>query len=143
MHDRENKMCRFKVLSITMLYALLCVLLLLSFGCNNDSQYVPSSNIVYTTKWEYNEFTELIVKPRHGTINYVEHFNNDKQYGIHIADISSEECNMYATELEKRGFRISASDSDEYSTAIMLENDKAVVSLRFSVRSMMIMITLK
>ena len=136
-------MYRFKVLSITMLCALLCALLLLSFGCKNDSQYAPSSKIVYTTNCEHNEFTELIVKPRHGTINYVEHFNNDKQYGIHVADISSEECNMYAEELEKLGFRISASDSDDYSTAIMLENDKAVVSLMFSVRSMMIMITLK
>ena len=133
----------------------LAVLLVCSLftGCSAKKDYVgelgntawdvTGAESEYLTQWPDNAFTEKIVQPQSGTIDYVLDYTDSGRYAIFIKDISSEESAQYVKKLKDIGYSEIHSAANKVSTGTMLESEAAYLSVSYSDGELGIFITLR
>lgn len=135
---------------------LFCVILLvcsLFTGCsakkdsdselNNTPWNMTGAAPEYLTEWPDNTFTETILKPQNGKMDYVLDYTDSGRYAIFIKDISSKESEHYVEELKNNGYSEIHSNADDTAAGTMLESDYAYLSISYSDDVLGILITLR
>ena len=134
---------------------LLTVLLVCSLftGCSEKKDYageignttwdLSGAEPEYLTEWPDNAFTEKIVQPQNGRIDYVLDYADSGRYAIFIKDISSEESDQYVKELKDAGYSEIRSAANNVSVGTMLESSDAYLSVSYSDGQLGVLITLR
>lgn len=104
---------------------------------------LTSSEPEYLTQWPGNAFTEKIVPPQSGTVDYVLDDTASGRYAVFIRDISSEECEKYLKALKDSGYGEMDSDANGVSAGTILEREDAYLSVSYAEGILGVLITLK
>ena len=112
-------------------------------GLSNSTWDVANVEPEYLTQWPDNAYTEKIVQPKSGTVNYVLDYSDSGRYAIFIRDISSEESEEYVKELKGNGYSEIDSAANDVSVGTMLESDDAYLSVSYSDGVLGVVITLR
>lgn len=110
---------------------------------SNRTWDVASAEPEYLTQWPDNAYTEKIVQPKSGTVNYVLDYSDSGRYSIFIKEISSEESAEYVKELKGNGYSEIDSAANDISVGTMLESNDAYLSVSYSDGVLGVVITLK
>mgnify|MGYP004733248785 CR=1 FL=1 len=133
----------------------LAVLLVCSLftGCSAKRDYigelgntawdVTGAEPEYLTQWPDNAFTEKIVQPQSGSVDYVLDYTDSGRYAIFIKDISSKESEQYVQELKDSGYSEMNSAANDVSVGTMLEKGDAYLSVSYSDGVLGVLITLR
>ena len=97
----------------------------------------------YVTEWPENEFTEKIVRPQSGDVDYVLDYTDSRRYAVFFNNISSEQSERYLRELKKNGYSEMNSAEDTVSVGTILESEKAYLSVSYSDGILGVLITLR
>ena len=112
-------------------------------GLSNSTWDVTNVEPEYLTQWPDNPFTEKIVQPKSGTVNYVLDYSDSGRYAIFIKDISLEESEEYMKELKVNGYSEIDSNANDVSVGTMLESDDSYLSVSYSDGVLGVVITLR
>lgn len=112
-------------------------------GLSNSTWDVANVEPEYLTQWPDNAYTEKIVQPKSGTVNYVLDYSDSGRYAIFIKDISSEESAEYVKELKCNGYSEIDSAANDVSVGTMLESSDAYLSVSYSDGVLGVVITLR
>lgn len=86
----------------------------------------------YLTQWPENAFTEKIVQPQSGEIDYVLDDTEAGRYAIFMKDISAEESDEYVQTLLEQGYSERYTAESGVSVGRMLEGEDAFLSVSYS-----------
>lgn len=86
----------------------------------------------YVTELPENEFTEKIVRPQSGEVDYVLDHTDSRHYAVLFKNISSEESERYVRKLKKNGYSEMNSAENTVSVGTILEGEKAYLSVSYS-----------
>ena len=112
-------------------------------GLSNSTWDVTNVEPEYLTQWPDNAYTEKIVQPKSGTVNYVLDYSDSGRYAIFIKDISLEESEEYMKELKVNGYSEIDSNANDVSVGTMLESDDSYLSVSYSDGVLGVVITLR
>lgn len=112
-------------------------------GFDNTIWDMSSAEPEYLTEWPENTFTEKIVQPQSGTIDYVLDYTASGRYAIFVKDISAEETNEYVKVLKDDGYSEIHTVGNNVSAGTMLEREDAYLSVAYSEGELGVLITLK
>lgn len=90
-----------------------------------------------------NEFTEKIVRPQSGEVDYVLDHTDSRHYAVFFKNISSEESERYVSQLKKNGYSEMNSAENTVSVGTILEGEKAYLSVSYSDGVLGVLIALK
>ena len=96
----------------------------------------------YVTEYPENEFTAQIIKPEHGSVDYIMDFSDDGRYMITFNGISQTEADEYIEKLKELGYSEIASEGNEVSVGTMLYKDSVYLSIAYTDSGMGMLITL-
>ena len=97
----------------------------------------------YLTQWPENAFTEKIIPPQAGAVDYALDDTASGRYAIFIKDISSKESEQYVKELKDSGYAELHASANEVSVGTMLEGEDAYLSVSYAEGVLGVVITLK
>ncbi len=86
----------------------------------------------YLTQWPDNVFTEKIVPPQSGSVDYALDYTDSGRYAIFIKDISLEGSEEYVKELESIGYSEIRSAAGGVSVGRLFEGNEAYLSISYS-----------
>ena len=98
---------------------------------------------VYLTQWPENEFTEQIIEPEHGEIDYVCDYSDSMRYLVVMKNMPEEASSDYVEELKEQGYAEIASDGNDVSVGTMLERDGVILGIAYSGETLGVLITLE
>lgn len=109
-----------------------------------DSAWVVPEDVSpeYVMEYPENEFTAQIIKPEHGSVDYIMDFSDDGRYMITFSGISQTEADEYIDKLEELGYSEIASEGNEVSVGTMLYKDGVYLSIAYTDSGMGMLITL-
>ena len=144
-------MCNRK--KLTLLFGVILLVCTLFTGCstkkdsinklNNTAWDITSAKPEYLTEWPDNGFTDTIAQPQNGTVDYVLDCTDFGKYAIFIKDISLEESNQYVEELKSNGYSEMHATANDTAVGLVLESDKAYLSVSYSDSILGILITIR
>lgn len=118
---------------------LLCIFMgMLIVGCGSSNNDTVDANadlegkIVNITEWPQNRFTDVVVKPPHGTADYVIDDSDNGRYAIFYSDISTEESEEYIEELKSIGYHSVNDKKEDVAIGVVLEKDNVILSISAS-----------
>ena len=97
----------------------------------------------YLTQLPDNAFTEKIVQPQVGALDYVLDYDDSGRYAVFFKDISSEESAAYVDALKSIGYTELQSAANDVSIGTMLERSDAYLSVSYSDGVLGVLITLR
>lgn len=97
----------------------------------------------HLTEWPQNVFTEKILPPQNGMVDYVLDYADSDRYAVFVRDISSEESEQYIKELKDFGYSEVHSDGNDVSVGTVLESEEAYLSISYSDGELGVLITLR
>ena len=97
----------------------------------------------YLTQWPENAFTEKIIPPQAGAVDYALDDTASGRYAIFIKDISSKESEQYVKELKDSGYAELHAGANAVSVGTMLEGEDAYLSVSYAEGVLGVVITLK
>ena len=133
-----------KILAILLAAVLVCAMLA---GC--AAKGAPAAwdasgaQPEYLTQLPDNEFTEKLVPPQGGTLEYVLDYGDSGRYAVFFQDISSEESAACVDALKAAGYAESQSAANDASTGTMLEREDAYLSISYADGVLGVLITLR
>ena len=110
---------------------------------SNSTWNIADAEPEYLTQWPDNAFTEKIVQPQSGSVDYVLDYTDSGRYAIFIKDISSKESEQYVQELKDSGYSEINSAANDVSVGTMLEKGDAYLSVSYSDGVLGVFITLR
>lgn len=97
----------------------------------------------YLTQWPDNAFTEKIVPPQSGTVDYALDYSDSGRYAIFIRDISSEGSDEYVKTLKSIGYSEMRTAANSVSVGTLFESNETYLSVSYSEGILGLVITLK
>lgn len=97
----------------------------------------------YLTQLPDNEFTEKLVPPQGGALDYVLDYGDSGRYAVFFQDISSEGSAAYVDALKAAGYAEAQSAANEVSAGTVLEREDAYLSISYADGVLSVLITLR
>lgn len=97
----------------------------------------------FLTQWPENTFTEKIVPPQSGSIDYVLDGTQAGRYAVFIKDISAQASDKYVETLKTLGYAEIQSAKNRVSVGMILERNDALLSVSYADGVLGVLITLK
>ena len=134
-----------KILAILLVAVLVCAALA---GCAAKGAPAAAWDAAgvepeYLTQLPDNAFTEKIVPPQVGALDYVLDHSDSGRYAVFFKDSSSEDSAAYVDALKSIGYTELQSAANDVSTGTMLERDDAYLSVSYSDGVLGVLITLR
>lgn len=127
-----------KMKSKSILLLLCVVMVVLMVGCSSSKNEVIDSNtsfegnVVEITKWPQNRFTDVIVEPTSGTVDYVIDDSDNGRYAIFYSEISMSESEDYIEALKSLGYHSVNDKKEDAAISVILEKDNVILSISAS-----------
>lgn len=130
-------------------FAVLVLCLLISstlVGCSTTSTLLADKKptpekIIETTDWPVNTFTDNIIKPSVGKIDYIIDESENGSYFLCFSDTSKEDSDTYINELRQLGYTDIVNRQEIAANGIILQNDNIVLSIAYADDTMCIRIS--
>lgn len=94
------------------------------------------------TEWPDNIYTQAIIKPKTGVMDYVVYDEQAEYYALFLKDVSMEEGEQYIQSLQENGFVTAASDSNSIAVGEVLQKDNIGLCVSVSENVLGLCITL-
>lgn len=119
-------------------------------GCGRNSEFIPDDNkndvssVVKEeiTEWPDNVYTQAIIKPEIGEMDYVLYDEQAGYYALFLKNVSLEEGTQYIQLLQENGFETVANDSNSVTIGEVLQKDDTGLSVSVSENVLALYITL-
>lgn len=86
----------------------------------------------YTSEWPDNEYTNAIIKPDIGEMDYTLFDDNAGYYSVFLKNVTMEEGKQYIQLLKENGFESTASDSNFVAAGELLRKGKTGLNISVS-----------
>ena len=91
-----------------------------------------ASSVAKTSQWPQNEYTNAVVEPSAGSIDYVLDDRENGRYSVVYSDISREDSEAYIAELEELGYTEVEATREEASMGVLMKKGNTTLSISAS-----------
>ncbi len=128
--------------------AMVVALIFLLSACNVERNELPSFDFSgaepqYIETFPENEFTEEIIKPSSGELDYVLDLTESSRYAIFYKNIDLSESEKWLDDMLDFGFKKVQYAANSVSVGTILQKDDVYLSVAFSDGSLAILIAIK